>query len=628
MQNRRLGLGLWILFCLVMVVIRGVRWDETYEYAQVIAGEVAYPDGHPLNVYAHNAFSIQPYFSAALLKFGAGPAVVCGFRNLLFLLASVVPVYLLGSHLANSALAGHAAAALTLRGVYLEFDGSYPLAVWPHTFSNGHIGGGMALLALALMVSGRLRSGFFLAGLMPAVHVGQWPVILAVTLLIAWREWGRSRDEARKALASFALGIACVLGFWLIIQTGGVPIAESGAYAPAETGDAIWRSYIARFDPHRAMPPGNGHVVLAGMVLLGFLAWMSEIHRDRRAAIYWVWVYGVVAAFTAWFIMALHWLLGENIPFLLIGWMPYRLINHVPPLLLCVMIASLVTHQTNRPWMHPALVAVLGFAAVYPFLRSVVTDPIYNRFLIHGEAVYFGLMGATAAVASAHLRVPSRIRDAVLILFLTCFAALVVHHQFGAGSIAVAFVGALLLHGYFKDLALRNTDVSSLTAVAAIAVAVVILTVSHEEGVNRSQLPRSEFNTQVAASLRAFDNAERIQEPVTMIAAEPFVYLLQAQTGAPVFVDNATSSFMTYMPRLAPVIQSMYADFYGIRFDIPANDRPPWRAVWDQRSQSEWVRLGERYEIGYVIASGGLSLDLPVVLTVRGRSLYRIPNPN
>jgi len=81
------GVALWLLFCVAAVCVRGVRWEETYERAQVLLGVVSYPAGHPLFRYAHNAFTAQYYLSALLLRLVPGPAFVCGFRDVLFLAA-------------------------------------------------------------------------------------------------------------------------------------------------------------------------------------------------------------------------------------------------------------------------------------------------------------------------------------------------------------------------------------------------------------------------------------------------------------------------------------------------------------------------------------------------------------
>ena len=265
------------LYVVLAVVLRGVRWDETYEHAQIIAGQVRYPPGHPLALYVHNAFSFQTFLSGLVLKLGGGAGVLCGMRNILFLAGSIAPVYLLAAGLSRSVLAGLMAAALALQGIMLEFDGSYPTAVWPVLYSNGHIGGAAALLGLCALVFGWWRTAFFLVGVLPCIHVGQWPPLAGVTLVYGLHAaWRARRGEADQLMGAGAapylgytlLGLACTVLFWAVHRQGVLPLPESGPFAARAGAEAVWRGYTALHDPHRAFPPGNGHVVLLGAILL------------------------------------------------------------------------------------------------------------------------------------------------------------------------------------------------------------------------------------------------------------------------------------------------------------------------------------------------------------------------
>ena len=42
------GCALWVAFSVVAMLLRGVRWDENFEFAQAMTGQVPYPDGHPM----------------------------------------------------------------------------------------------------------------------------------------------------------------------------------------------------------------------------------------------------------------------------------------------------------------------------------------------------------------------------------------------------------------------------------------------------------------------------------------------------------------------------------------------------------------------------------------------------
>lgn len=161
----------------MLTLFRGIRWDETFEYAKAITGRTPYPEGHPFLRFSREALSLQTYASAWLVGLGGGPAIVCGLRNYLYLLATTVPVFLITTALSRRSIVGHAAALLFLLGILHEFDGAYPLSAWPALGSIGHIGMGYALFILALFALGLRAPAFFLLGLMPAFHLGQAPIL-------------------------------------------------------------------------------------------------------------------------------------------------------------------------------------------------------------------------------------------------------------------------------------------------------------------------------------------------------------------------------------------------------------------------------------------------------------------
>ena len=134
-----IGTLFWILFTGVAIVLRGVQWDENYEFAQAMLGKVVYDDAHPLRQYTLSAYNLQLYSSALILHLNDNPIWLCGFRNFLFIASTVLPVFLLGTWLSGRSWVGHAATILFLMGIHLEFDGIYPQFIWPGMFSNGHV---------------------------------------------------------------------------------------------------------------------------------------------------------------------------------------------------------------------------------------------------------------------------------------------------------------------------------------------------------------------------------------------------------------------------------------------------------------------------------------------------------
>ena len=152
------------------------------------------------------------------------------------------------------------------------------------------------------------------------------------------------------------------------------------------------------------------------------------------------------------------------------------------------------------------------------------------------------------------------------------------------------------------------------------AIAAVVLL--GREWRNRETLPRSEFDRQVTQALhvRGDDTA--------MVVSHLDQHRLQVRIGHPVMLDAATASSIVYTPHLAPTIQKVLFDFYGIRFHPKKTaGAPEWSVVWKMRTQSEWRALAEAYTFRYVISPNAIPLKLDAVLHGEGETLYVIPLP-
>lgn len=617
-----LGVMLWLLFCVTAVAVRGVRWDETFEHAQIIARQVPYPDGHPLFRYVRGAFSLQTYSAALLAWLGAGPGVLCGLRNALFLAATAIPLFLLTAAATRRVLWAHIAVLLALEGIYLSFEGSYPIMVWPDLFSNGHIGAGYALLTLWALASMRWRLGAFLLGMMPCVHVGQMPVLAAWAFLwTAWQWYARREPELLKALKFLAAGAAVCVAFYAVQRHFGVAPPISGAYCVEGDTASIWRDYTGNYDIHRSAPPGNGYIALGAALYL--LAAASYLEKRRGNGTFYrallLYVFGVTLCVAS--ILAIHRWLGAGIPFVLISWMPYRLINHVPPILLAAMAGLLAgfgnaEDRATRAG-NAALLLLLAVAAARPLFAALLPASFAERYVVQGDAVFFSMIGATASLLCMRLRDERPAAAAfAAVPGVAGVAALAVYHQFGA---ACVLAGA----STFFAAALGNARLPERRAAALSAIlcgAVVAALLAHEWSVRR-HLPVSVLDRRATQYLREQG------EPRAMLAAAPGAFILQARTGHPVFVETATASLIGYMPSLGPVIQQMYADVYGIRFDEPPTEQGahPWTVEWARRDAAEWNRLADAYGFRYLLAPRDVRLSLPLVFTEGGTSLYRIP---
>ncbi len=595
------GLVLWAAVSIVAVLLRGLRWDESYEHAQVIAGLVTYPPGHPQAVYAHNALTVQSGLSALLLQCGAGAWGVALWRNALFLFATVAPPYLLTAMLCRRAWPGHLAALITLQGVFLSFDGPYPMMVWPETYTNGHIGGGFALVALALLVGGQVRAGALLFGLLPAVHVGQWPVLLGWMLCAAaWCVLRRDGATLRTGVLWSGTGLALTFAYALFHRAVlHVPIEA----AVTDEARELWAAFTRYHDLHRQPPNVNGHLMIAGAFVLASLTVWSSATRTRAAGIA-LYVLGVAAA--VWGTLALHTWLGDALPFIFQAWMPYRMINHLPACFAACVLALLMQPRA-LPW--PALFAVAYAVtlAVLPFtLAATEGSTLHNwldAYVAEGEAVVFALFGLAVVMGTQPLPGAFRVGCGAVLV-----AALAPFHQFGAACVALGLLlgagGPAMLRRHAFPTAPRGTRL-------AVAALVLLVLVGHQARYRQS-LPVPPFQMAVAEALA--------DEPNAMVVTGPFPFLWQAQTGQPIFTEATTHSLVSYLPALAPRIEAMYRDVYGISLRGPgiADHRPVWRT----RDAATWHALAARWQFAYVAAPVDLPLELPLRLEADGWRLY------
>lgn len=597
----RRGLFFWLAAAVAAVVLRGVRWDENYEFAQVILRSVPYPEGHPLFQYTRSMFSLQPHGLAAFMAAVPGELAPNLLRNVLMLWAGVLPAYLLGASLGGRAWAGHAAAALVLAGVHQSFYSNYPAHVWPHLYSNGPVGMGWALLGLWALVERRWRLAGLLVGLMPVVHLGQFPPLLGVAALrlpwLFWRENGKR--EAWAFLRWAGVGLAACLAFALVQQTLlSPPPPTEGPYAGTADAAAVYEGYMTHFATHRRPPWGTGHLALAGALLLG-TAWAW---REPKA-LPWLALYIALCAGAVWCIMALHVWWGAQTPRLFLAWMPYRLMNHAGPLFL-VLSSALLARRTWGKWM---LSGILIALAALPAAKLLLPHALFHNYLADASFAGFLLAGASAA---AVLPWPGIAAAALVWLPLAWF------HQFGAAmTLAGGGMAGLLawrMHG-------QEPQFRAAHLLPGAAWGLLLASLLATQTMERSHLPRTDFEEAVRAYF-----GER-EEPATMVLAPHQQEGLQARLEQPVMADMATITWVPYKPALGPSLEDIYRDCFGFSLMDPAyGGGKPWFEAWRKRSAAEWQGLGTEYGFRYVLAPAFLELPLRKCVAGQTANLWRI----
>lgn len=610
-----LGTLFWLLYTCVAIALRGVQWDENYEFAQAMLGQVVYDDAHPIRQYTLSAYNLQFYSSALILYLNEDPLWICGFRNFLFIASSVLPTFLLGTWLSGRSFVGHAATILFLIGIHLEFDGVYPQFIWPGMFSNGHIGIAYVLIFVGLLARGSLRWAGLMLGLMPAIHLGQMPPALLLAGLYAIH-CGRTHNwcPLKHAIAWFSVGIVCCVFFYMIQSAFTLPPVTSGPYFSDDPARVIWEGRIATRDMHRAIPTGNIHIVTAAFLGIAIGGWLylRTIKSPLAACWGWLSVYGFGVIVIVYSISAVHLLMGTNIPFLMLGWLPYRLLNHLAPLLLIMQLSLLATATKKETVFALFLPLAFLFELLKPIYPKLLGESLTSRYLTQNDSLFFILLALSVFFLLIHSR--NRSRHFQIISFAIITGLIATRHQFGATVFLLVSVFA------FAQLRVNLEGLHKRALPIAYALGALVLAGTLYQGFQlRTHLPIGTFERDLTALLEAKGH------PDALIAAAPDQVLLQAQTGHPIFTDMATEFHASYRPSLGPSVQQMYEDVYGIWFEQRDTLALNWHTLWNERSPEEWRALKERYNIEYLVAPIGVHPQLDIVLESDYAILYQMP---
>lgn len=625
---------MWCALSVVFVALRGVQWDEQLEMAQIIVGKVVYPDGHPLTICAKNALNLQIYATSGVLWLSDSIWLTCAFRNLLFMMMTVLPIYYMAAKLSGRSSVGHLAVLVLLIGMHEPFFGNYRLWTWPGFHSTGQVGRGYALLLLTFLCTKQWRTGAFFLGLMPCFHIGQMPPCLALAFIICLVAC--VQKEHRAVLSSLpclggGLGV-CVL-IWMSRGLFSTEFPTEGAYFSTEDSMSVWTSYIS-IDALRALPGSsvrytNSFLVMGmSLLLVAGVARLEFKQRERFGPWCWVAVYVGLCGLIVWGCMGIHALTGSQVPYLVISWMPYRFTNHadmlIVVLLTCVLCSTIVRDRDEpkqKVLGYIFLAAALFYGASRPLLPLFIPETIYERYLATGEGLMFFLCAVCAYLLFVQLKGDSRFRGVWAgagILF--CLVALWAH-QFGAFCLLVGFISAWL-----GDTLLRRMDEASLREKKpfllrglGIVTVLFLLSVSISGWQGRSSIPVTSFDTALVSYLDSVGDSD------AMLVARPDQYMLQSRVSNPVIMDCILPPWIPYMPSVGPSIQKIHKDIFGARFDqIEGDATTSWGVVWESRDELAWRSLADAYQFKYIVSPNTIPLQLPVALAGEEQTLYRV----
>ena len=310
-----------------------------------------------------------------------------------------------------------------------------------------------------------------------------------------------------------------------------------------------------------------------------------------------------------------HAVFGDDIPFLLIGWMPYRIPNHLAPILLCMLLKIMArgTGESRRykQELWAARISILAFPVAAS--GAMLPDWFFDRYLAGGEYLLFFLLGGALGVLldqvyhDFHSRFPRAVLTAIILgLVLAWF------NQF-------VFLCTYAGFGFHILVRLLNRDREprfNWVRISGVCIAIVLSVHLVRQWVHREHLPRTAFQQGVV------DYLADANESTATIVAPLWEVQWSARVGVPVFADYQTPRLVTYIPALGPSLKKMHRDVFGFNIDGESNDGlSPAQA----HSREQWQQLGEDYGFRYVVQPKAVALDLDPVYEADDLVLYAVP---
>jgi hypothetical protein len=631
-----------VLWAIAAEWATGVVPDEIVVPAQILAGSVRYPAGHPHGSFYLNAPSLPNFVAALVWRAHPSMETLSAARNVMWLWGTVFIPFAAAFALTRSALWGVFAAALQLTGIPMQFEGVYPLTLWPLFWSHGNIGAHLAVLSVVLLAARQWAAGGGLLGLLPSLHGGMAPFALFWAALLLPRHAERVPRALRHALLTGLVVSAIVFAAAALTD----PPASAPPYDGPHDGARIRAEFVARTDNHRQPFPVLSlaflvapiSVALALALTLGGGGATDVLAPPVRQA--WIWVsafLGVVWA-AVFLARAFHEAWGR-LPVAIDLLMPYRLANLSALLMTPVMVSAVAVALCALPGsartMARALVAVLALVAGGVMAISAGRGQAEGSSnLLSG----FGLFILMGGLVGLWVSAPRAGRAALAALAAGGTGLIVVPawRRMGLVYVASGLAVALLLSVARRFPRAQRTEAPPWFSAAVLAGSTLVIASAVPHGARWSAAANTWIvpdadDRRLASWLRSHASPEEM----VLTPVDPNIEL-QAKTGQPVLFENETLWLMSYRPALAPVVGTMARDLYGVDY---ANDQsldriaggfglgvesPAWLAAWRARTRAEWRTLGQRYRFRLVLAPSAVVLDLPVALRLRRLTLFEI----
>jgi hypothetical protein len=623
-------------------------WHVAIEPAQVMAGLVEYPSGNPFALYEARLWTGWHQVLTPILAAGVPE------RALTLALSGVVGAISFAALTAFARGFG-ADAELAIATPFVlgmlnptQWDFRYPIILLGHGHTYGMAGLAWLVLVCGVLATERWAMAAFLIGMAPAVHasLGAWLGLLALLCGIA--RWSDVRPHLAAILRGGILGVAITalsLATQLLTQDRGPAVDPAVASRYLD-------GFVRFWDAHRVAGNVSGFgafIVCAGLVVAVSLLRCARPRIGAGAALA-LRIYIACGALGVVSMLVQRLVPPESIPNTLLIAMPTRLVN-LPALAFVPLLMGALGRYRGDVLARVVLVALPALAAVrsaFPQfaevalpLLGVATAGVIARHAERAGTIRILAIGMLAFVGlrAVEPTVPLSSGDAASISAILVFAVLLagawmnrVREQGGVGRAgrlaraAAAGRGARALRALGRRFEERPA-LLKLPMYLAFA-ALILLTADLAIGgfAGRWSRLRDRTNDRVLAA------ASRGQG---LLIVAPGISTPQLITRRPVLLDPNALDILPYALAGGPEMEAVLLGVYGIDFFDPPREalhtatipKEPVRALWQRRSNAEWMAISTRFGVGDVLAPATWKLGLPEEARDKRFALYRIPVP-
>ncbi|MEE9543858.1 MAG: hypothetical protein V3V95_08765 [Thermodesulfobacteriota bacterium] len=566
------------------------------ETGQVISGLVKYPLNNPNYMYHMKAFTIINQLSAALLLLTGSEAlasyIISCLIGMVILQAFSVMIFAINRDIYLAVLG----AVFIYYMEYLGIGRVYPIHLMGHMHTFGVLGLFFPVLCLGLLGARGYRLGLFCVGLSLSIHpsLACWLILLLILSALLNLDFSKKVLKAhyKYFLAGFLISLAS-LALQLYFMKD----------LPRETTDVtqFFYRYIEYWDRHRikffwdydAEKYMLFHPTYLFTLLSSFTALLGLKYFNQRESLVFIFKAFAIAGVLSLGAGLITHIPSENVPVLLITFMPGRFVN-LSIVVLSSLLMGIITYYVKKH-------ITSGYS-----ITTLTLLPWYFLAYDTGKVNQYIFLVLSIIV--------------VIILTVALFKNNPFSVEDGSSSI-ITRIRNLFVRPYGFIYKCRYVIIIPLALI-------FLFKVSDDIFVNRVFLP----------DVTNMDITSRVSKRDGLLLVTSDLSLVALQFRRPILIDIGAMDTVPFVPEASAKVNDILKKIYGI--SLLTHIPPPghrnlgklktivYKDLWEKRTLEKWQAIGREFNVRDIMTRADvtpMNLQLPLVEANNSIRVYEIP---